>query len=61
MKSFFLVVILIFSIQSWIKADDIRDFEIEGLIIGNSLLNFFTEEEIKKNNMNYYKKKDLKQ
>ena len=57
MKSFFLVIILIFSIQSWIKADDIRDFEIEGLIIGNSLLNFFTEEEIKKNNMNYYKKK----
>ena len=47
MKIFLLFLILIFSFQSWIKADDIRDFEIEGLSIGDSLLNFASEEKIK--------------
>ena len=28
--------------------DDIRDFEIEGMSIGDSALDFFSEEEIKK-------------
>ena len=31
------------------KADDIRDFEIEGMSVGDSLLSYFTEKEIKKN------------
>ena len=30
------------------QADDIRDFQIEGMSIGDSLLNYFTEEVIKK-------------
>ena len=42
------VLVLIFSFQSWTKADDIRDFEIEGMSIGDSLLDYFSEEEIKK-------------
>ena len=43
----FLVLVLTFSLQSWTKADDIRDFEIEGLSIGDSLLNFASIKEIK--------------
>ena len=43
----FLVLVLIFSFQSWSKADDISEFEIEGISIGDSALNFFSEEEIK--------------
>ena len=52
MKIFLSVLILIFSFQSWTKADDIRDFEIEGLSIGDSLLNHFSVIEIK-NFQNY--------
>ena len=36
------------------KAEDIRDFEIEGISIGDSLLDHFSEEEILKNRVNYY-------
>ena len=43
MKIFLSVLILIFSIQSWTKANDIRDFEIEGISIGDSLLDFLAE------------------
>tara|TARA_Y100000768_G_C23973307_1_gene681684 strand:+ start:1421 stop:2005 length:585 start_codon:yes stop_codon:yes gene_type:complete len=39
-KILILVFILIFNIQSWTKADDIRDFEIEGMSVGDSALNF---------------------
>ena len=38
--------VLILCIQSWTKADDIRNFEIEGISIGDSLLNFMSEDEI---------------
>ena len=41
------IIFLVFSFQSLTKADDIRDFQIEGMSIGDSLLNFYTEEEIK--------------
>ena len=42
----FIVLGLTFNFQSLTKADDIRDFEIEGISIGDSLLNFMTESEI---------------
>tara|TARA_Y100001970_G_scaffold276690_1_gene379771 strand:+ start:1270 stop:1896 length:627 start_codon:yes stop_codon:yes gene_type:complete len=48
MRVFLSVLILIFSLQFWAKADDIRDFEIEGMSIGDSLLNYFNKEHIKK-------------
>jgi hypothetical protein len=36
-------------------ADDIRDFQIEGMSIGDSALNYFSKKEIKDNaNINYY-------
>ena len=47
MRVFIAVIILIVSFQSWTKAEDISDFEIEGISVGESLLDYFTEEEIK--------------
>ena len=46
MKKLFIIIIIFISFQSWTKADDIRDFEIEGMSIGDSLLNLFSEEEL---------------
>ena len=48
MRIFLSLLILIFSLQAWTKADDIRDFQLEEMSVGDSLLNFFSEEEIKK-------------
>ena len=47
MRVFVIVLVLIFSLQSWTKADDSRDFEIEGMSIGDSLLDYFSVSEIK--------------
>ena len=47
MRVFIAVLVLIFSFQSWTRADDIRDFEIEGMSIGDSLLDYFSESKIK--------------
>ena len=57
MRVFIAVVVLIFSLQSWTKADDIRDFQIEGMSIGDSLLKYMNLNEIKKaeENPNFYK------
>ena len=46
MRIFISFLILILNFQSWAKADDIRDFEIEGISIGDSALNYFNEETI---------------
>jgi len=48
MKRLLIILILTFSFQSGTKADDIRDFEIEGISIGDSLLDYFSEDQIKK-------------
>ena len=48
MKRLLLILLLTFSFQSLAKADDIRDFQIEGMSIGDSLLDHFSEAEIKK-------------
>ena len=48
-----LVLGLFLITPSW--ADDISDFEIEGMSIGDSLLDYFSEEKIKKGKKNYYK------
>ena len=56
MRVFIAALVLIFSFQSWTKAEDISDFEIEGMSIGDSLLDYMTEKEIKKyTGKNYYK------
>ena len=55
MKIFLSVLILIFSFQSLSNADDISEFEIEGISVGDSLLNYFSEKEIKANSVyDYY-------
>ena len=46
MRIFLSLIIIIFSVQSLCKADDITDFEIEGISIGDTLLQFVTKEEI---------------
>lgn len=47
MKRLLLILILSFSLHSLIKADDIGDFEIEGMSVGDSLLDFMSENQIK--------------
>lgn len=46
MRVFVTVLLLIFSFQLWAKADDIRDFQIEGMSIGDSLLKYYNLNEI---------------
>jgi hypothetical protein len=48
MNRFLLILILTFSFQTLSKADDIRDFEIEGMSVGDSLLDYLNETDIKK-------------
>ena len=58
MRIFITVLVLIFSLQSWIKADDISDFQIEGISIGDNLINYMTKKEINKYKYYGYKLKD---
>jgi len=46
MKKFFLVIFLSLASVNQSIADDLKDFEIEGITIGESLLDYATEEEI---------------
>ena len=41
MNKILLILILSLSCQSWTKADDISDFEIEGISVGDSLIEFY--------------------
>ena len=50
------IFLILFSLQTPSQADDIRDFQIEGMSIGDSLLDYFSEEEINKRNIFYYPK-----
>ena len=53
MRIFFAIIICLISLQSLAKADDISEFEIEGMSIGDSLLNYMTVNEIQGNIRNY--------
>ena len=46
MRIVLLLIILNFTFLSWAKANDISDFEIEGISIGDSLLNHFEKKEL---------------
>ena len=48
MNRLILILILTFSFQNLTKANDIRDFQIEGMSIGDSLLDYLKISEIKK-------------
>ena len=53
MKRLLLILILTFSFQSWSKAEGIRNFQIEGMSLGDSALDYFTIDEINKNKKFY--------
>ncbi len=62
MRIFLIFLALILNFYSWTKADDIRDFEIEGMSIEDSLLDYFSEEVIiyqKNNNSFMYSSKEF--
>ena len=46
MRIFIAVLVLIFSLQSWTKAEDIRDFQIEGMSLYDSALEYFEPNEL---------------
>jgi len=63
MRVFIAVLVLIFSFQSWTKAEDIEDFEIDGISVGDSLLDYYSKNEIKKmlsTTVTGYKSKKIK-
>ena len=55
MRIFLAILVLIFSLQPWTKADDIREFEIEGMSVGDSLLDYYSQSDIKNNLATGYK------
>ena len=59
MKKFLAILILILTLQTSSWADDIRDFQIEGMSIGDSALDYFSEEEINSGLRLNYKKSDF--
>ena len=59
MKKFLAVLILIFTLQTSSQADDIRDFEIEGMSIGDSLLDYVSKEFINEDKDNLYPEQDI--
>ena len=54
MKRLLIILILTFSFQNLVEADDIRNIEIENMSIGDSILDFFTKKEIKRNTVDWY-------
>ena len=59
MKKLLLLIILILNFQNLTKADDIGDFEIEGISIGDSVLKHFSLNEIEQNKWDYYSNKEF--
>ena len=59
MKKLFIIIIIFISFQSLSKADDISDFQIEGISVGDSALDHFSKKEIddQASNGNYKSKK----
>ena len=54
MKIFLSILIIILNFQSLTKADDIRDFELEGLSIGDNLSEYMNISEIVNNDQGHY-------
>ena len=54
MRIFIVALFIFFSLQSWAMADDIREFQIEGMSIGDSALDYFSEKEMEKFYPVYY-------
>ena len=46
MKKLLGILVLIFALQASSSADNIRDFQIEGMSIGDSLLDYFEADNV---------------
>ena len=57
MKRLLLILILTFNIQTFTNADDIKDFQVEGISVGNSALDFYTKEKITEYYKDWYEPK----
>jgi len=55
MKKFLSIIIIALGIQTSSLANDIRKFKIESISIGDSALDYFSEDQIRNNKRNYYK------
>ena len=55
MKKLLAILVLGLFLITPSRADDIRDFEIEGISLGDSLMEYVSKEEIKRYKANYYK------
>ena len=54
MKKLLIFSLILINLIFSSKADDIRDFQIEGISVGDSLLKYFSLDEIKRNTWDYY-------
>ena len=54
MKKILAILIMIFTLQTPSWADDIRDFQIEGMSVGDSALDYFTKKKITNSIVNWY-------
>ncbi|MDA9682867.1 hypothetical protein N9U23_03160 [Candidatus Pelagibacter sp.] len=52
MKVFIKILVLILSIHTYVKADDSRDFQIEGISLGDNLLDYINLKKINNNATN---------
>ena len=59
MRIFVSVLVLIFCFKSWVIADDVSEFEIEGVSIGDSLLDHFSKEKVDKKGQALYPNKEM--
>ena len=50
-KYIYLIVIFLFFFNTIAKADDISEFEVEGISIGDSALDYFSKETLNKKNV----------
>ncbi len=54
MKRVLLILILTLSFQSWTMADNISEFEVEGISIGDSALDYFSKETLNKTKRDWF-------
>ena len=61
MKKFLGILLLVLlTLQTPSQADDIRDFQIEGMSLYDSLLNYYNEEKINSSELGWWKGKEYK-
>ena len=59
MRIFSLILIFLFAIQPWSKADDISDLEIQGISVGDNALDHFSKKKLDYNKGFYPKSKKV--